>query len=75
MALPETDLARIRRWCDARVPEHFWDELNVEADITNRHVTIVEVRPPLDGQGEHTRFFDSTAALYENHRSVEPVLA
>jgi hypothetical protein len=26
------------------------------ADIGPRHVTIVEVRPPWDGVGEHTRF-------------------
>ncbi len=28
----------------------------VEADISDRHVDIVEVRPPWDGAGEHTRF-------------------
>jgi hypothetical protein len=33
-----------------------WSELKVEADVEPRHVTIVEVRPPWDGVGEHTRF-------------------
>jgi len=56
MALPELDLARIRRWCDARVPKHLWDQVKVEADAADRHVTIVEVRPPWNGQGEPTRF-------------------
>ena len=56
MALPETDLHRIRLWARERVPEHLWDELKVEADISDRHVDIVEVRPPWDGAGEHTRF-------------------
>lgn len=56
MAIPDIDLQRIRRWCDARVPKHLWAELKVEADVEARHVTIVEVRPPWDGQGEHTRF-------------------
>jgi hypothetical protein len=28
----------------------------VEADIADRHVDIVEVPPPWDGLGEHTRF-------------------
>lgn len=56
MAIAETDLARIRRWCDEQVPRHVWDQLRVEADVAERHVTIVEVRPPWDGKGEHTRF-------------------
>lgn len=56
MALPETDLRRIALWCRDRVPEHPWPELKGEADVEPRHVTIVEVRPPWDGVGEHTRF-------------------
>ena len=27
MALPETDLHRIRLWTRERVPEHLWDQL------------------------------------------------
>jgi hypothetical protein len=30
--------------------------VRVEADVTARHVDIVEVRPPWDGVGDHTRF-------------------
>jgi len=56
LVLPETDLHRIRLWARERVPEHLWDELKVEADVADRRVTIVEVRPPWDGVGEHTRF-------------------
>jgi hypothetical protein len=56
MALPETDLHRIRLWARERVPEHMWDQVRVEADLSDRHVDIVEVRPPWDGVGEHTRF-------------------
>lgn len=52
----ETDLHRIRLSARERVPEHLWDELKVEADVSERHVDIVEVRPPWDGDGEHTRF-------------------
>jgi hypothetical protein len=48
---------RIRKWCDARVPESLWDQLRVECDISERHVTIVETRPPWDGSDrEWTRF-------------------
>lgn len=56
MALPELDVARIRRWCDARVPEHLWAELKVEADITPRPATIVEVRPAFDAEDKIIRF-------------------
>ncbi|KAA8723889.1 DUF3024 domain-containing protein [Corynebacterium phocae] len=55
MTIPELDLARIQRWCDARVPEHLWDKIKVEGDVAARHVTIVEVRPPWNGKGDHTR--------------------
>ena len=56
MPIPEADVHRIQRWCRERVPEHLWSHLKVEADIEPRHVTIVAVRPPWDGVGEHTRF-------------------
>lgn len=56
VAIPETDVLRIRRWCRERVPEHLWSQVKVEADVESRHVTIVEVRPPWDGVGDHTRF-------------------
>ncbi len=56
MAIPELDLARIRKWCDERVPEHLWEQVKVEADVADRHVTIVEVRPLWDGRGDRTRF-------------------
>ncbi len=44
--LPETDVARVQRWCRARVPERVRDQVRVEADIASRHVTVVECRPP-----------------------------
>jgi hypothetical protein len=53
---PDTDLKRIQVWARERVPEHLWDQLKVEADVSERHVDIVEVRPRWDGLGEHTRF-------------------
>lgn len=56
MVLPETDLHRIRLWARERVPEHLWGQVKVEADVADRHVDLVEVRPPWDGVGEHTRF-------------------
>jgi hypothetical protein len=56
--LPETDVARVQRWCRARVPEHVRDQVRVEVDVAARHVTIVECRPPwrADTGAEWTRF-------------------
>jgi hypothetical protein len=46
MALPELDVARVQRWCAARVPEHARDQLRIECELAQRHLTIVERRPP-----------------------------
>ena len=48
MALPETDLERIRRFCEEQVPEHVRDQVRVEHRVRGRAVTIVELRPPWD---------------------------
>lgn len=56
MAMPETDLLRIGRWCRERVPEHARDQVRVECEIAQRHVTIFETRPPWNGQGDWTHF-------------------
>ncbi len=56
--LPETDVARVQRWCRARVPEGVRDQVRVEVDVADRQVTIVECRPPwrADLGSEWTRF-------------------
>ncbi|MGP0026113.1 MAG: DUF3024 domain-containing protein [Streptosporangiaceae bacterium] len=56
--LPELDVARVRRWCQQRVPEHARSQVTVECDVTPRHLTIVECRPlwRADMGAEWTRF-------------------
>ncbi len=56
--LPELDIARVRRWCEQRIPAHARDQVRVECDIGSRYLTIVEFRPPWrEGTGpEWTRF-------------------
>jgi Protein of unknown function (DUF3024) len=44
--LPETDVARVRRWCEHRVPEHALHQVRVDCDVAPRHLTIVECRAP-----------------------------
>jgi hypothetical protein len=46
MAVPETDLARIRRFCEKQVPPEMRDQVRVEHRVRGRTVTIVEHRPP-----------------------------
>jgi Protein of unknown function (DUF3024) len=46
MALPDLDVARVQRWCAARVPEHVRHQVRVECDIAARHLTILERRAP-----------------------------
>jgi Protein of unknown function (DUF3024) len=46
VALPELDVARVRRWCAARVPEHARHQVRVECDASPRHLTIIERRAP-----------------------------
>ena len=61
MSLPETDLARVRRWADARndrLPERVDGLIRYEMDVDSRSVTILECRPPWreDFGPEWTRF-------------------
>ena len=46
MALPELDVARVQRWCAARVPEHALHQVRVECERAPRHLTIIERRAP-----------------------------
>ncbi|MGW5360140.1 DUF3024 domain-containing protein [Actinopolymorpha pittospori] len=58
VGLPETDVARVQRWCRDRVPAQVRDQVRVELDVAERHLTIVECRPPWreDMGAEWTRF-------------------
>lgn len=46
MALPETDVARVQRWCAQRVPPEALHQVRVECEVAPRHLTIVERRAP-----------------------------
>jgi Protein of unknown function (DUF3024) len=46
MPLPELDVARVQRWCAARVPEHARHQVRIECELAPRHLTIVERRAP-----------------------------
>ena len=46
MALPELDVARVQRWCAARIPERARHQVRLECEVTARHLTIVERRAP-----------------------------
>ena len=44
--LPETDVARIRKLCAERVPDHAQDQVRIELEEGRQAVTILECRPP-----------------------------
>jgi hypothetical protein len=46
MTLPELDVARVQRWCAARVPEPARHQVRVECQVAPRHLTIIERRAP-----------------------------
>ncbi len=48
----------MQRWCRARVPEHVRNNVRVEVEVAERHLTVVECRPPWreDFGPEWTRF-------------------
>jgi hypothetical protein len=69
VALPELDVARVKRWCDLKVPDRMSDRVRVECETSQRHLTILETRPPLrePSDGEWTRTI--VARLY--YRSAD----
>jgi Protein of unknown function (DUF3024) len=46
--LPETDLARVRRWCQQRIPERAQHQVRLEHHIRGHDVILVERRVPWD---------------------------
>jgi DUF3024 family protein len=45
-SVPESDLARIRRWCADAVPLEMADQVRVELHRRGKSVTLCESRPP-----------------------------
>lgn len=44
-APPETDLAKILKYCQAQVPARLRDRARIEATVRGSSVTILECRP------------------------------
>jgi len=44
--LPDLDIARARRYCKHKAPEHARHQVYVELDVHPRALTIVERRAP-----------------------------
>lgn len=45
-AVPEIDVARVRRYCRERVPAHLRDRIRLDVEVTGRRIAIVERRAP-----------------------------
>src|SRR5699024_10177705 len=46
LRIPDTDIARILRWCVGRVPAEARHQVRIEYEVDRGHVTIVERRAP-----------------------------
>jgi hypothetical protein len=43
---PETDIARVRRYCQRRVPPHACEQVRLEIVVRGSAITIIERRAP-----------------------------
>jgi hypothetical protein len=68
--IPELDLARIRRFVDARVPPHATHQVRLEVEVQGTAVTIVECRAPwrTDVGPEWTRFLIARLRYSPTHQ-------
>ncbi|RNI25129.1 hypothetical protein [Flexivirga caeni] len=66
--IPETDVARLQRWCDSKVPPGARHEVRIEYHIRGAFVTLCESRPHWSGDGgwTHRKFFQ--LRYYEDER-------
>jgi hypothetical protein len=63
--LPGLDVARVQRWCAARVPDHARHQVRVECEVAARHLTIVERRAPWrEGAGQDWSSFPIARLRY-----------
>jgi hypothetical protein len=54
--LPDLDVEKVRRFCAARVPAEYADEVRLEVTTRGKNVSIHECRPPWTGApGEWTK--------------------
>jgi len=61
VTLPETDVARLQRFCDSRVPRKLRDKIRVEMRRRGKSVTILE-RSPVDPRDPAGKWFEVNVA-------------
>ncbi len=44
--VPETDVARVKRWATTRYPIRLQNEMRPEIEVAERDITVYECRPP-----------------------------
>jgi hypothetical protein len=49
MPIPDPDIRRVERFCDAQVPPRHRDQVRVECEVSPRYLTIVERHPGATG--------------------------
>jgi hypothetical protein len=69
--LPSLDVARVQRWCAARVPDRARHQVRVECEPAARHLTIVERRAPWqEGTGQDWTSFPIARLRYAKAAQV-----
>ncbi len=54
MVLPDIDVARIKHFCEERLPRRVRDKVRLEVTVHGRYVDVDERRPPWTGVSEWT---------------------
>jgi len=77
LSIPETDLARVRRWCEDRAAPRLRDQVKVELEVRGHAATVFECRPPWTPRVGPAWSQASVARLRLQRDSpgVDPVLA
>ena len=56
MAVPDLAVAKVRRFCEARIPARLRDEMRLEVEVRGNSITIADCRPLwLGAPGEWTK--------------------
>jgi hypothetical protein len=67
--LPETDVARVGRWCAQKIPERARCQVRMEYEARGRSVTIVERRVPWDDPSADGAAWTSRSVAQLRHAS------
>jgi hypothetical protein len=69
--IPDRDLQRIRKYASNRVPPRLHDQIQMDVDVRGLTVTIVECRPPWDGDTDDEWTREGVARMKFNPTTLQ----